>query len=100
MNNSPQPTKPITVIEVVAPGCQHCIRIKQYLLERFKAAHPEVDVRILDVISPEGQGLAQKHLILASPGIIINGELFSTGGLDVEKFEKMIVSLEQVRKSQ
>lgn len=49
----------------------------------------------ISVTSPEGQDMAGKHMIFASPGIIINGELWASGGFDREKFVK---KLEEVSK--
>ena len=37
--------------------------------------------------------MAQKYMILASPGIVINGELWASGGFDKEKF---IVKLKEL----
>jgi hypothetical protein len=38
------------------------------------------------VVTPEGMELARRYGIFASPGVIIDGELFSMGGFDKEKF--------------
>ena len=85
----------ITVTEITSPGCQHCAHAKKYFEERFKPAHPDVNVEYIDVTTPEGQALVQKHMIFASPGILINGELFSTGGLDEKKLEAKIDELKK-----
>ena len=77
--------RPVTVVEVVSPGCQVCHVVEDFW-EKNKGAWPQVTFRRVDVVTPEGTELAQKHMILASPGIIINGELFSVGGFDVAKF--------------
>jgi glutaredoxin len=37
-------------------------------------------------ISPKTQGLAQKHIVSASPVIFLNGKLFASGGFDKDKF--------------
>jgi alkyl hydroperoxide reductase subunit AhpF len=44
-----------------------------------------VEYKNISVVSPEGQEMVQKYMIMASPGIIINGELFSTGGFNRDK---------------
>lgn len=41
----------------------------------------------IDLTSDNGQEMVSKYMIMASPGVIINGELFSTGGVDKAKFE-------------
>ena len=37
--------------------------------------------------------MVKKYMIMASPGIIINEELFSTGGVNKEKFEAKLKEL-------
>mgnify|MGYP001610064045 FL=1 len=51
------------------------------------------------IVTPEGQALAQKYMIFASPGIIINGELFSTGGVDRKKFIEKLQALSRAEGS-
>ncbi len=77
--------KEVELIELSAPGCQHCAAFREF----WRSAAPDwpqVKFREVSVITPEGQALAGKHMIFASPGIIINGELFSTGGVNEDKF--------------
>jgi len=77
--------KPVTVLEVVSSGCKICQVVEKFW-EDHKQEWPNVIFRRVDVVTSEGTELAQKYLILASPGIIINGELFSVGGFDQTKF--------------
>lgn len=70
--------------ELSAPGCQVC-RAFEGWWETVKRDFPNVAFRKIDVLTSEGQELAQKHMIFATPGILINGELFSTGGFDKNK---------------
>ena len=77
--------KSVTVVEVVSPGCQICHVVEDWW-ESHKNECPNVSFRRVDVVTPEGTELAQKYLILASPGIIINDEIFSVGGFDPSKF--------------
>lgn len=72
---------PVSLLEVSSPGCLHCKAFEGWW-EKVKGQFPAVEFRKVDVTMPEGQQLAQQHMILASPGIIINDELFSTGGVD------------------
>lgn len=83
----------IKVTELSTPGCSHCAEAKKFLEEEFKPKYPEVKVEYVSVLDPVGQELVQKHMIFASPGIIINDELFSTGGLDKKKFLSKIDEL-------
>ena len=47
----------------------------------------------VDVTTDEGQQMAGKYMIFASPGIILNGELWATGGVDKEKFVEKLREL-------
>ena len=104
MKNSviPQPNNdamPITVTEITSPGCSHCARAREFLKGKFKELHPDVEVEYIDVTTPQGMALIQKHMIFASPGILINSELFSTGGFDQEKFLKKIEEVKLSKQS-
>lgn len=70
----------VSLLELSSPGCLQCKQFEVFW-ERTKGQFPNVELRKVDVTTPEGQQLAQEHMILASPGIIINGALFSTGGV-------------------
>ncbi len=86
--------KPVTVVEVVSPGCQICQVVEEYW-DSVKSQWPNVTFRRVDVVTPEGTELAQKHTILASPGIIMNEEIFSIGGFDKDKFTKKLKELSE-----
>lgn len=82
----------ITLEELSSPGCHNCAAFKEFW-EEEKANWPNVTFREVSLTDPEGQELVQKHQIFASPGIIINGELFSTGGVDKESFKAKLTEL-------
>lgn len=67
------------------PGCHTCEAVKKIFDEIMPEFKDKVEVVEIDMTTPEGQKLVQKYSILASPGIVINDELFSTGGVDREK---------------
>ena len=71
----------VSMIELSSPGCHNCEAFKTFW-EEEQAQWPSVSFREVSLTDPEGQELVQKHQIFASPGIIINDELFSTGGVD------------------
>jgi len=75
----------ISLQEISSPGCHICMEFEKFW-ESVKKDWPEVEYKKIEVMTPEGQELVQKHMIFTSPGIIINGELFSTGGFSKEKF--------------
>lgn len=75
----------IIVQELKSPGCQICVRFEDFWKTKITGQFPNVELKTIDVTTTEGQELAQKYMIFASPGLIINDELFSTGGYDEEK---------------
>lgn len=83
----------IKIQEITAPGCSHCAKAKEILENDIKPKYPEVEVEYIDMTTEQGQKMVSKYGIMASPGIIVNGELFSTGGLDKNKLEEKIKSL-------
>lgn len=83
----------IKVIEVSTPGCSHCAEAKKFFEEEIIPKYKNVEIENLSVLDPRGQELVSKHMIFASPGIIINDELFSTGGIDKKKFTQKIEEL-------
>jgi glutaredoxin len=84
--------KEITVESLSSPGCHNCKIFEDYW-HSIAQGHPNVIYRKIDVTTPEGMEMARKYSIFSSPGIIINGELFSMGGVDKEKFLAKIIEL-------
>lgn len=80
---------------ISSPGCGHC-RAFRVFWEGAAKDWPNVKFDDVDVTTARGQELAGKHLIFASPGIILNGELFSTGGVNQDKFLAKIKELSQL----
>mgnify|MGYP001560948431 FL=1 len=50
-------------------------------------------MEFVDMLTEQGQKMVQQYGIMSSPGIIINSELFSMGGLDKKKLIEKIKSL-------
>ncbi|GMR18972.1 MAG: MJ0307 family thioredoxin [Patescibacteria group bacterium] len=73
-------------------GCHNCEEAKK-ILEEILPDFPDVKVEEIDMTTPEGQELVQKYGIMASPGIVINGDLFSTGGVDKQKLVDRLKSV-------
>ncbi|HYE22127.1 MAG TPA: thioredoxin family protein [Verrucomicrobiae bacterium] len=86
---------PIKVIEVSTPGCVHCAEAKEFFEKEIKPKYPNVEIVNVSVLDPAGQELVGKYMIFASPGIIINDQLFSTGGVSKTEFIKKIEELSQ-----
>ncbi|EKD64872.1 MAG: hypothetical protein ACD_50C00275G0002 [uncultured bacterium] len=82
----------ITVQLVSTPGCTHCEEVRKVLHE-VKPQYPGMEIKELDATNPDGLELVTKHGILASPGVIINNELFATGGINKGDLIKKLDSL-------
>ena len=80
------------IVELSAPGCVHCLEFERFWNSIAKD-WPNVAYKKIMVTTPEGMELAHKYMIFASPGIIINGELFSTGGFSKQKFLQKLQEL-------
>ncbi|MBI4225893.1 thioredoxin family protein [Candidatus Roizmanbacteria bacterium] len=79
----------ITIQFLTSQSCSECFQAKQ-ILKEAKAKYPNLKIEEYDVMCLKGLELAVKYGIMANPGVIINGELFSVGSLDKEKlFEKI-----------
>lgn len=82
----------ITIQLVSTPGCTHCEEVRKVLNE-VRPQYPQMQIQELDATNPDGLELVMKHGILASPGVIINGELFTTGGINKGGLVKKLDSL-------
>lgn len=78
-----------TVQIVTSEGCVHCMRAME-ALEKIKKDMPDLEIKKIDLLQPEGQKMAQKYGIMASPGIIINGKLAFQGGATEQELRKAL----------
>ncbi len=81
--------KPISLEVLTSPGCTHCHAFLEYW-KTAGANWPNVTMTEVSLITPQGQEMAGKYQIFASPGIVINNELFATGGFDPKKLEEKL----------
>lgn len=86
--------KPVTLEELSSPGCHICRQFEEFW-HSVEKDWPNVKYKNVDVTTSQGQEMAQKYMIMASPGIILNGELWATGGFDDKKFVKKLHELSQ-----
>lgn len=77
--------KPVVLEELSSPGCSHCKQFEEFW-RSIEKEWPNVTYKNTSIVSPEGQELAAKHMVFASPGIFINGELHATGGYNRDQF--------------
>ena len=80
----------VKIKEVSAPGYAHFAAAKKILEEEIKIQFPNVEFEYIEMMSEQGQKMVQQYSIMTSPGIIVNGELFSVGGLDKAKLIEKI----------
>lgn len=82
----------INVQLVISPGCTHCAEVRK-VLEELKPKYPQMQVEEIDATTEKGMELVVKHSIMASPGTIMNGELFATGGINKNALIKKLESI-------
>lgn len=73
--------------------CQVCAKVKK-ILDEILPQFPDVTIEEIDITSEEGQKMVQKYGIMSSPGVIIDGELFSSGGVNKEKLVEKLKFLQ------
>ena len=78
--------------ELSSPGCHNCKALEEFW-HTIEKDYPSVTYQNVSILTPEGQELAVKYSIFASPGVILNDELFSTGGVDKDLFTKKLTEL-------
>ncbi len=74
----------INIQFITVPGCHECAKAKE-IFEELKPEFPQMQIEEVNATTSKGIEMIQKYGIMASPGIIINGELFSTGGVNKNK---------------
>lgn len=80
----------IEVLFVTVPNCVQCAKAKQ-VIEKLQPEFPDMNVTYLDVTEyPE---ILQKYRIMSAPGIVVNGKLEYTGGLDEATFRARLQDL-------
>lgn len=70
--------------------------MKKRTIKKIQPEYPELAITEVDMITLEVQKLISKYGIMSSPGVIINGELFSMGGttekelgINLQNYEKI-----------
>ncbi len=80
----------IEVLFLTVPNCVQCAKAKK-VIEKVQPDFPGLKVTYLDVTrQPE---ILQTYRMLSSPGIVINGKLEYTGGLDEAAFRARLKAL-------
>lgn len=80
----------IEVLFLTVPNCVQCAKAKK-VIEKVQPDFPDMKVTYLDITQqPE---ILQKYRVLSSPGIVLNGKLEYTGGLDEAAFRARLKAL-------
>lgn len=77
----------IDVLFITVPNCVQCAKAKK-VIEKIQPDFPEMRVEYIDVT--EHPEILQKYRVMSSPGIVINGKLEYTGGLDEKAFRDQL----------
>jgi len=80
----------IDVQFITVPGCAQCAKAKA-VIEKVQPDYPGMHVTYLDVT--EHPEILQKYRIMSAPGIVVNGNLEYTGGLDEKSFRELLTRL-------
>lgn len=86
----------IKITQLSNPGCKKCAKVRETLENEVLPKFEDIKIEHIDLNSDNGQALALQHDVLASPGILVNGTLFSFGSLDAQKLIKTIMSLQSL----
>src|SRR3989304_6037816 len=82
----------IVLKDVSVPGCVACAQFDK-IWPDIQKEFPDVSMEKIDATTPEGQKMVVDFGIFSAPGIIVNGELFSTGGVNRDELIKKLREL-------
>ncbi|GMQ95077.1 MAG: hypothetical protein BMS9Abin13_187 [Patescibacteria group bacterium] len=82
---------------VHVPGCHVCVLVMN-IIKEIQPQFPDLEIEQVDATTEKGQELLQKYRIMSSPGLIINGELFSMGMIKKEDLVKKLQDIQNENK--
>ena len=88
ITNPSQIAAPARVLLVTAPDCHFCADAKA-LLARLGLTHP-LEVREVDISSPDGGELAARHGILFPPGLLLDDGFVGFGRVSERKLRRLL----------
>ncbi|MFZ5790095.1 MAG: thioredoxin family protein [Pseudomonadota bacterium] len=77
----------IEVLFLTVPNCVQCAKAKK-VIEKVQPDFPDMKVEYIDVT--EHPEILQKYPVMSSPGIVVNGSLEYTGGLNEAAFRDLL----------
>ena len=78
----------LPVVVVTAPACHFCEEATEHLAE-VAARHP-LDIREVEITSPEGARLVAEHRPALNPLVLVDGRFFSAGRLPRRKLDALL----------
>lgn len=69
--------------------CSYCGQVLE-TLNSIKPDYPDMEIKEIMMTTEKGMKLVQKHGIMTSPGVIINGKLAFTGGASESQLRKKL----------
>ena len=85
---SSEAVAPARVLLVTAPDCHFCADAKA-LLARLEQTYP-LEMREVDLSSPEGQEIATRHGIMFPPGLLLDGGFVGFGRVSERKLRRLL----------
>lgn len=80
----------IEMLFITVPNCTQCAKAR-HVIEKVQPDFPELKVEYIDVTAhPE---ILQQYRVLSAPGIVLNGTLEYSGGLDEATFRARLKAL-------
>jgi hypothetical protein len=79
---------------ITEPRSEPCDKAKEAL--HYLSAEFEFTVTEIDLGSAQGRRLALEHAILAAPGLLVDGVLFSYGEIDEERLRMTLASIRPI----
>jgi glutaredoxin len=83
---------PVLLEVLTSPGCTHCRAFFDFWSGE-ESNWPNVTLDEYSSTTHEGQALVSKYQIFTTPGVIVNGKLFSEGGVRTKQFLEKLKSL-------
>ena len=80
----------IEVLFLTVPNCAQCAKAKK-VIDKVQPDFPDMKVTYIDVT--EQPEILQKYHIMSSPGVVVNGRLEYSGGLEEAVFRALLKKL-------
>ena len=78
----------LPVVVVTAPACHFCEEATEHL--STVAARHALDVREVEIATPEGARLVAEHRPALNPLVLVDGQFFSAGRLPRRKLDALL----------